>query len=277
VIPGFAEFEFDLPNALLESLVTAFEKISSVPLTLPNVAMIPDEQGVYQLFLKRGGARRLVYIGKTDGDAGLNKRLARHAAKIQSRENLDPADVFFKAARIFVFTAVDLETQLIRHYSKSEDISWNGSGFGSNDPGRERDTTTYKADHFDTQFPIDIQRPLNFDLPHEASVATILRVLKRKLPYLIRFQTQLPTRLQARGATRLQTQRTKIGRAHPELETTMINLLPAFSGTVYDVLMQLIQALPPGWHATKLPSHVIIYKNDTRNFPSGTLIARSSK
>jgi hypothetical protein len=259
MIPGFAEFEFDLPAALLVRLVAAFEDISPAPLTTANVAAIPDEQGVYQLFLKQESGIKLVYIGKTDGDAGLNKRLGRHATKIQSRENLDPANVLFKAVRIFVFTAVDLETQLIRHYGGTENVSWNGSGFGSNDPGRERDTTTYKADHFDTQFPIDIHRPLNFDLPQEASVATILQVLKRELPYLIRFEAQGPNSR----------------RAHPDLETTQIKLLPAFSGTAYNVIMQLIPSLPSGWHATMLPSHVIIYKNDTRKFPSGKLLARS--
>ena len=33
-------------------------------------------------------------------------------------------------------------------------LPWNHSGFGSNDPGQQRDTTTYKQDHFDTQHPI---------------------------------------------------------------------------------------------------------------------------
>lgn len=259
MIPGFAEFEFDLPTALLEHLVAAFEKVSAAPLSATNVRAIPDEQGVYQLFLKEAGTLKLVYIGKTDGDAGLNNRLTRHAIKIQCRENLDPANVFFKAVRIFVFTAIDLETQLTQHYRKTEDLSWVGSGFGSNDPGRERDTTNYNADHFDTRFPIDIHRQLNFDLPPEASVANILRILKRNLPYLIRFQS-------ADQTTR---------RAHSDLETTRIKLLPAFSRTAYNVIMHMIPLLPPGWHATLLPSHVIIYKNDIRKFPSGTLLVRS--
>jgi hypothetical protein len=261
MIPGFAEFEFDLPAALLVRLLAAFEDISPVPLTTANVAAIPDEQGVYQLFLKREGAFKLVYIGKTDGDAGLNKRLGRHSIKIQSRANLDPADVLFKAVRIFVFTAIDLETQLIRHYSATENVSWNGSGFGSNDPGRERDTTTYKADHFDTQFPIDLSRvvPEGLIVRQESSAADILWALKRGLPYLIRFETQ--------------GQNSR--RAHADLENTTITLLPNSSTTARDIIEQIIRHLPSGWHATLLPSHVIIYKNDTRNFPSGTLIARS--
>jgi len=259
VIPGFVEFEFDLPGALLNRLVTVFDGLAPAGLTASNVTAIPDEQGVYQLFLRRGEAVNLVYIGKTDGEAGLWRRLSRHATKIHNRLNLDPADVLFKAVRVFVFTAVDLETQLIQHYGGTDAVSWNGSGFGSNDPGRERDTTRYKLDHFDTQFPIDINRALTFTIPMQASAAGILKALKAGLPYLIRFQ-------RVSANSRL---------AHDDLESTAVTLNPALPLTPEGVIAQVISALPPGWHATMLPSHIIIYKNDTRTFPSGRLIART--
>ncbi|MGO8737434.1 GIY-YIG nuclease family protein [Rhodoblastus sp.] len=256
---GYTEFEFDLPGALLARLVTMLDTLPAAQLAAGVVNEIPDEQGVYQLFLDGPAGKELVYIGKTDAAAGLQMRLSRHAEKIQQRVGLNPARVFFKAVRIYVFTAVDLETQLIGHYGGVQKVSWNGSGFGSNDPGRERDTTKYKPDHFDAMYPIDISRPLAFSLPTKASAAEILRTLKSNLPFLIRFEVVK------------QGSRT----AHAELEGTTVTLDPRKPMTAESVLAQTIPQLPPGWHVTKLPSHVIIYKNDDRKFPSGTTIARS--
>ena len=255
---GYTEFEFDLPDALLKRLVVVFDALIAAPLIEANVTAIPEEQGIYQLFLNGEEGHNLVYIGKTDAAAGLRVRLGRHAAKIRNRLNLDPNNVLFKAVRVYVFTAVDLETQLIEHYGGNR-VSWNGSGFGSNDPGRERDTTTYKADHFDTQFPIDIGRVLSFTVPVSGSAAEILRVLKNGLPYLIRYQS---LRQGARAP-------------HPDLDATRVILNPSQPLTPESIIAQIIGQLPTGWHATMLPSHVVIYKDDNRRFPSGRLIARS--
>jgi hypothetical protein len=259
VTAGYVEFEFDLPGALLNRLVAVFDGLPPAPLLVSNVETIPEEQGVYQLFLVRDGQPSLVYVGKTDAEAGLCRRLSRHARKIQNRLNLDPNLVLFKAVRVFVFTAVDLETQLIAHYGGTAVVSWNGSGFGSNDPGKERDTTTYKADHFDTQFPIDINRVLPFTVPMQGTAANILRSLKSNLDYLIRFET---------------TQRNS-RTGHPDLESTAVTLDPTLPTTTESIIAQVIHQLPPGWHATMLPSHVIIYKDDPRRFPSGRRIAAS--
>ena len=103
--PGYVEFEFDLPEALLTRLINVFDGVESATLSKGNVDSIPEAQGVYQLFLDRS----LVYVGKTDAEAGLRKRLERHALKVQHRRNLAPEQVSFKAVRIYVFTAVDLE------------------------------------------------------------------------------------------------------------------------------------------------------------------------
>lgn len=253
---GYIEFEFDLPGALLDRLVKVFDSLPSAPLTGADVSAVPNEQGVYQLFHRRGdGEIKLVYIGKTDAEAGLRTRLSRHAQKIQHRLNLNPADVTFKAVRVFVFTAVDLETQLIGHYGGT---LWNGSGFGSNDPGRERDTTRYKAEHFDFQFPIDLTRPLAFSVPKDATAAEVLNAIKSNVPYLVRFQR--PT-----GKARS---------AHSDLEGTKVTI-PATALSAEAVIAEVVKQLPTGWHATMLPSHVIIYKDDNRSFPSGKLIATS--
>jgi cytochrome c-type biogenesis protein CcmH len=41
------------------------------------------------------------------------------------------------------------------------------------------------------------------------------------------------------------------------------------------VLRAVVAQLPKGWHVTLLPSHVIMYKNNKRKFPSGRLIGKS--
>lgn len=234
----FKEFEFDLPRALLRDLVELLDGMGRVPLTTATVnAHIPEEQGVYQLFLDQ----TLVYIGKTDAEAGLKNRLSRHAKKIQQRHNLDPHRVSFKAVRIFVFTAVDLETQLINHYTQP---SWNGGGFGANDPGRERDTTTLKDDHFDRLYPINIDVPLG---PSAAAgtftVAEVLAKLKAETPYVIRFQNQ-------GGRSRS---------PHSDLAATKVRVSSG-RHTARDLLLLAQKSLGSSWQVTVQPGYLMVYK-----------------
>src|SRR6185295_17870023 len=123
-----------------------------------------------------------------DAEAGLLKRLLRHSRKTQHRVGLSPDRVSFKAVRIYVFTAIDLETQLIRHYTGSSGTVWNGSGFGANDPGRERDKS--KPGRYDTDFPLDIDRPLEVDLSGERTAASVITALKATIPYTLRVQAK---------------------------------------------------------------------------------------
>jgi hypothetical protein len=215
---------------------------------------IPDSQGVYQLFLDGN----LVYIGKTDAEAGLRRRLERHSQKIQHRNGLDPSRVSFKAVRIYVFTAVDLETQLIQHYGGMSAVRWNGSGFGSNDPGRERDTTRYRQDHFDARFPIDIERSLNLEIPVWGSAADILLALKNALPYVLRYEMATP----------------RSRSPHPDLRDTMVTMSLISHVTARAVIEAVVHELPTGWQATYLLSHVILYK-ETKTYPQGGVIAYS--
>jgi hypothetical protein len=255
MIPGYLDFEFDLPGALLARLIEVLDGMRTATLEPQFLKNIPDAQGVYQLFLDD----ELVYIGKTDAEAGLRKRLARHHVKIQHRNGLDPNKVWFKAVRIYVFTAVDLETQLIDHYGGQAKVRWNGSGFGSNDPGRERDTTAYRDEHFDALYPIDIDRPIDLNLPASATAATILANLKSALPYVLRYQ----------GAT------SRSRRTHPDLDATTVSVSALPEPTLRRVVEIVVKQLPAGWQATQLPSHVILYKED-KAYPHGTIIARSA-
>jgi hypothetical protein len=244
---GFAELEFDLAKALLSSIIDVFKTMSSAPLLPANVQGIPEDQGVYQLLLNG----KTVYIGKTDAEAGLNQRLKRHSYSIQHRKNLDPNQVSFKAVRLFVFTPMDLETQLIKTYEPA----WNYSGFGSNDPGRNRDKTEFKEEGFDSQYPIDIDRELEIELPKQAKASEIAVKLRIALPYTFRFQMKAP----------------KSRVLHPDFEAAQVNL-PDGPYTTRIIIRSILQALPVGWQATALPSRVILYK-ETATYPSGSVIA----
>lgn len=253
---GYDELEFDLPAALLRAVIDRLETIDAGKLTEKALKKIPEEQGIYALYLK--GAKKPVYIGKTDSAAGLRHRLDRHAQKLLGRHNIRPGDVEFKAIRLFVFTAMDIESSLIGHLGGVKEILWNGSGFGSNDPGKERDTTKYKDEHWDYKYPIRLDKcyvPLSLGTH---SIAEAMRNLKAGLPFNLRFE-------------RLGKGRNSF---HPDFENSTL-LITQEKPTTKEILELVIQALPTGWHATALPSHIIVYKNDKRNFPSGQIIAKS--
>lgn len=153
---------------------------------------------------------------------------------------------------------MDIESALIKHYGGASAVPWNNSGFGSNDPGKERDTTTYKEDHWDTQYPIILDETF-IELPTGVhSVSYIMLKLKDNLPYLLRYQK--PSR--SRNSFHEDFQHANLIITKPKM-------------TSREILVAAISALPKGWHATAVPSHIIVYKDDTRKFPSGTLIAQS--
>jgi hypothetical protein len=246
------ELEFDLPSKLLEELVSLFDEMPAGQLNEDALQSVNEEQGVYQLF-KDG---QLVYIGKTDSDAGLKKRLQRHSIKIQSRLGLEVGQVTFKAIRVFVFTAMDLESLLIKHYkSQGQRPEWQHSGFGSNDPGRERDTTKVKEENFDSKHPIDLDARVSIESDHsEISVADMLSQAKKQLSYNIRFQT-------AGGR-----------KPHSDLSEASV-ALPSSSSTVRELLKLTKGTLGGAWQITALPGYIIIYREKaSTRYPSGKVI-----
>ena len=183
---GYGEFELDIPTIMRATLPAFFDRLVAVPLVPEEVAKIPDgAQGAYCLFLN--GA--LVYVGKTDAQAGFKNRLTRHFHNIQHRQGLDPLAVTFKAVRVFVFSTFDLETMLIEEYTTVLGLrpAWNTSGFGSNDPGRRREDQD--PAQFDLQYPVSIDRVVDFLQPGEHEVISVMLRLKQTLPYIFRFET----------------------------------------------------------------------------------------
>lgn len=251
---GFREFEFDLPEALLSSLIEAFDQMDGASLSREHLSDVPDAQGVYQLLLQG----EIVYIGKTDSEAGLRRRLSRHASTIQHRCNLDVRHVMFKAIRVFVFTAIDLETQLIRHYKGRGGVTWNNSGFGSNDPGRQRDWTAAKPSSFDVLYPIDLDQKIKLGISGTSTLAEVIQVLKHELPYTLRVEGS------------------GVGRSvlHPDFDGLKMNVSTK-QVAVSELISAVVHKLPVGWQATALAGRIILCKENVDNYPSGRVIARS--
>ncbi len=228
---GYAEFEIDIEEILRRTLPAFFEQIPQAPLTARSVAEVPQgAKGAYLLL--HDGA--VVYAGKTDTRHGFRDRLGRHSESVQHRVNLDPAKMAFKAVRIMVFSAFDVEAILIAETRTATPgaLPWNDSGFGSNDPGRRRDGQ--EPAKFDKWFPVDIDRPL--DIPTgDQSVGDALRATKSAVPYLIRFQD------------------------HAELQARM-EVPDDHTSTMRSILKAAVAALPKGWQATVLHGRVVLYQ-----------------
>jgi hypothetical protein len=231
-IQGYDEFEVDLVKVLKEQLTVFFDGLGAAALNAPNVAAIPERaRGAYLLLHQN----HPVYAGKTDARHGFRDRLARHASTIQHRRNLDPAAMTFKAVRVMVFSNFDVEEILISEMKARYpgSLTWNTSGFGSNDPGRNRDRQ--EPSDFSRQYPVDVDRPLTFILPGTFEVSTVLTHLKNNLPYLVRHE-KVP-------AGRTVTFTTP----HP---------------TAKQALRAVVTALGAGWQATFLHERVILYREN---------------
>jgi hypothetical protein len=235
-------------------LPSYFATLHAEPLTVANVVEIPDgAQGAYLLFLDDD----LVYVGKTDAQAGFRNRLTRHSFNIQHRKGLDPTRVGFKAVRIFVFSTFDLETMLIEEYTRRDGLRpvWNFSGFGSNDPGRNREDQ--RPAQFDLDFPVDIDREIEVLPPGEHTLITLVLALKNHLPYLFRYEAD------GAGAWR---------EGHPDMRGKNVALL-ATPSTTRAHIQTILDVLPATWQATVLPNRVILYR-ETRAYPAQVEVLR---
>ncbi|RJG23708.1 Eco29kI family restriction endonuclease [Paenibacillus thiaminolyticus] len=243
LIPGFDEFELDLERAFKRDLPPFIESVGAAPLTYVNIATIPVKRNGVYLLLQDDN---VMYVGKTDSQAGFQNRLTRHAIHIQHRKNLDPHSISFKAISIPVFKNADLEGMLIQHF----EAPWNYSGFGSNDPGRKRDTQ--EPANFDKQYPIDIDIPLALVPEKTVRCYELLRILSVNLPYTFRFEKK---------------------EYQEELDIPIT--IPHENMTVRDLLLLILKNLPEGkWQATVLLGRVILYR-EIKNYPFHQLIIRS--
>ena len=248
---GYVEYEIDIERVLRSDLPGVLERVPLAPLTLEGInAIPPGAKGAYVLY-ERG---KPVYAGKTDTRHGFRDRLGRHAYTVRHRQNLDPSDIAFKAIRILVFSNFDVEAILINALREADNQSllWNTSGFGSNDPGHNREAQ--EPAEFDKQRPIDIDRPLGIK-SGDYEILPLFLEIKASLPYIFRFQTDL---VQNRKG-QMRPAHFKVGHADFR-NAAKVHIMA--SNTMRDVLKASLQLLPTGWRATVFPDRVILYKEE---------------
>jgi hypothetical protein len=231
-VPGYGEYEIDIEAVMRQRLPEFFDGLQATRLTDENIMAIPSGmKGAYLLF--RQDTDVPVYAGKTDAEHGFHYRLTRHAKSVKGRHNLDPSQMFFKAARIMVFSALDVEAILIKRMKDliPGSLTWNNSGFGSNDPGRRRDGQ--EPSRFDQDFPIDFDFRLSGLPGGDVTLKPLLKSIKQELPFLFRYAKGVPGNVVV-----------------PDTPT---------AGSLREVMKLVMSALPIGWQTTVLHHRVVLY------------------
>lgn len=245
---GYVEYEINVERVLRDELPGVLDQVELAPMTQEAVLAIPPKaKGAYVLY-ENGHP---VYAGKTDTRHGFRDRLTRHSYTIQHRHGFDHSVIGFKAVRIMVFSNFDVEAILIDELRRRDKtaLAWNYSGFGSNDPGRNRERQ--EPAPFDVERPVNIDKPLDFIPTGTLGVLDLLVALKAGLPYNFRYQTD-PGRRHTVGHTDQ--------RAAPPVA------VPSGQPTLRELLKVTLEALPDGWRATVFPGRVILYK-ESETYP----------
>ncbi|MCY0958521.1 MULTISPECIES: Eco29kI family restriction endonuclease [unclassified Streptomyces] len=243
------QFRLSITRALGDQLAEALDKLTPAPLTQANldelderakVEKLQSRSGVYQLH--HGPDRKLVYVGKADKP--LSSRLGNHLRKISGRRNISIDEMTFKCLYVAEdFSAVAPEKLLIKKYKASGHIPWNANGFGNKDPGRNRDRTVLKANHFDMLFPIDLGRAVEGLTPGEQSLFDLLQRIKQGLPYNFRYMESAHFK--------------KVAIALPDSDITA------------DGVFELVaKALPDSWQISALMGYTIMYDDRHTDYAS---------
>jgi hypothetical protein len=232
------DFTLSITKALGDQLAAALDGLGRAPLAEENIARLKEKPGVYQLYLNG----EFVYVGKAD--KSLPARLRNHLRKISGRRNISLAEMAFSCLYVAEdFSALAPEQLLISHHKGMGNIPWNNNGFGNKDPGRQRDSTLLKQNHFDVVFPIDLDRPIEGLQAGETTLHALLEMIKAGLPYNFRYGK----------ATEFKTRRVHV---------------PA-PGMTADEVFQLVSAeIPAKWQVTALMGYVIMYDDSPNTYRS---------
>lgn len=246
------QFKLSITEALSTQLYAALDRLEPAPLTQENLDTLarqaeklglPSMSGVYQLFRQESGKEReLTYVGKADQP--LPKRLGDHLYKLSGRVGISIDEMSFRC--LFVeedLSSVFPERMLIKRHLKTGNIVWNNRGFGINDPGRERDTTKNKENHFDLEFPIDLSRKAVRLTSGPQSLQSVLQAVKNGIPFNFRFQ-------------RLAAFRDRLVAA------------PKGDMTVDEAFRFIAQNLSGGWQISALVGWAIMYDDGHKAYPS---------
>lgn len=245
-----ASFSLNITEAMRLQLVKAMDRLTPAAFSKANVDAVDNRPGVYRLFIGNDP----VYVGKAD--KSLRQRLTKHLEKTLGRivEDGTPLAEHMEFYCLYIdedLHALAPEKMLIREFRPIMEAEWNFNGFGNNDPGRRRDTSVVRKNHFDRAYPIDLDFQVQLDdLATVDSLRSLLEALKRSAPFLIRFPKN--------GHDRT-------------LDTIRVELSAGVTrpASVREWLQKIAVALPPDWLITTLPGYVIIYpESNPDHYPS---------
>ena len=197
-------------------------------------------QGVYVVHY----AGRPVYVGKAQN---ISIRLTDHLFKLSGRRNIDTRQIYFQAIYLdqSMSTAAN-ENLLISQYKMLNAEMWNGAGFGTKDPGRERDTT--RPNGFDQAFPINELYYINLELAPDYSIllSNLLENMKAQLPYVFRYGS-----LGFEGNRRI--------------------ILPNHQMPARSVLQSIVTILGGSWQGVILSYGMVLY-NERKTYAHATVL-----
>jgi hypothetical protein len=241
-MPASGDFKLSISKALTDQLRAHLALLTPAPLSAANLAPLERRPGVYQLYL----GKDLVYVGSAAGN--LPGRLRKHLRKISGRRRIAISEVSFTCLYVDEdLTVLAPEDSLIKASRLAGTAPWNANGFGNNDPGRRRDETRREPTHFDRLYPINLKHPCGGVEAGPRTAAKLLAELKRKLPFLLRYERKSADKIYAKRKV----------------------AVPRDDMRAEDLLRLLATALPD-FQVTALPGYVIIYR-ERRAYPNSRI------
>ncbi|GAA2156174.1 hypothetical protein GCM10009760_56870 [Kitasatospora kazusensis] len=232
------DFMLSITKALGDQLADALDGLDRAPLSEESIGQLKDKAGVYQLYLDGD----FVYVGKAD--KSLPSRLRNHLRKISGRRNISLDRMAFSCLYVAEdFSALAPEQLLISRHKEMGNIPWNNNGFGNKDPGRQRDSTILKQNHFDVQFPVDLDRPVEGLEPGLSTLHGLLECVKVGLPYNFRY-----------------------GKA-AEFKSRFLQV-PAGLVTADEIFRLISAEIPDKWQISVLMGYVIMYDDSPSTYKS---------
>ncbi|MEU4284376.1 MULTISPECIES: Eco29kI family restriction endonuclease [Nocardiopsis] len=223
-----------------DQLAQALAELEPVSLSIDRIEELERRGGIYQLYHNDN----FVYVGKADKN--LPQRIAKHFRKISGRQNISIEEMKFTCLYVDEdFPAVAPEKLLIATYRELGGVPWNTNGFGNNDPGRRRDETVIKVNHFDFQYPIDLGCAVHGFESGIIPLRKLLAKFKKELPYNFRYAVK---DLGSMGDVEVALKESDLSAS--------------------DVLSMIGQSLSEKWQIAVLHGYVIMYPDRNRNYPS---------
>ncbi|MER6666660.1 caspase family protein [Amycolatopsis japonica] len=204
----------------------------SIPLRGDQVSTLQNLPGIYQLSVQQGESEEVVYVGAADQN--LPSRLSMHLMKLSGRQFISSNSVCFR----YLHSEADAGRFIDLRRSAERLPAWNMNGFGNKDPGRHRDRTVLRRNHFDALHPIDLDywigplpcgpQPLN----------RILKEAKATLPYVFRYDHYVS-----------------------EFDGVSI-VMPERVITADELFRQIAEATGDRWQLTAMLGYVILYREN---------------